>query len=78
MSSQWVNYNIPQDTLDRLPWEKDMLAKHKNGLSFDSLAKKAILMWEQKIQNSVNGNGLNSTPLLIILFRLKGMFTKKS
>ena len=20
MSSQWVNYNIPQDTLDRLPW----------------------------------------------------------
>ena len=22
MSSQWVNYNIPQDTLDRLPWGK--------------------------------------------------------
>ena len=22
MSSQWVNYNIPQDTLDKLPWGK--------------------------------------------------------
>ena len=22
MSSQWINYNIPQDTLDRLPWGK--------------------------------------------------------
>ena len=34
MSSQWINYNIPQDTLDRLPWGKKYIGQTQKWFIF--------------------------------------------
>ena len=34
MSSQWINYNIPQDTLDRLPWGKKYVGQTQKWFVF--------------------------------------------
>ena len=39
-SSQWINYNIPKDTLATLPWGKKIRRpKHKNGFFSGLLVK---------------------------------------
>ena len=34
MSSQWINYNIPQDTLDRLPWGRKYVGQTQKWFVF--------------------------------------------
>jgi len=34
ISSQWINYNIPQDTLDRLPWGKKYIGQTQKWFIF--------------------------------------------
>ncbi len=34
MSSQWINYNIPQDTLDKLPWGKKYIGQTQKWFIF--------------------------------------------
>ena len=34
MSSQWINYNIPQDTLDKLPWGKKYIGQTQKWFVF--------------------------------------------
>jgi len=34
MSSQWINYKIPQDTLDRLPWGKKYVGQTQKWFVF--------------------------------------------
>ena len=34
MSSQWINYNIPQDTLDKLPWGEKYIGQTQKWFVF--------------------------------------------